>query len=234
MAGRRARSAGKPSAAACGGHRRHPGQAEHGAARASATRARGGPTGGTCRASGSCGRCSATCRRSGDAARGPRRRSPRRQHGGRRGRARAGSPALPGPVRRRGAAPAWPRSRPGHPHGLPRRQPARRRQADHRDPRLRRRARRAGRDGRRRRRLLPARHRAPTPLAPALDVVAGYHAVDPLDGADLELAAEFIVARVVARIIVSQWNALREPANRGYLLRRTPQAIEHFAALRRR
>jgi hydroxylysine kinase len=71
------------------------------------------------------------------------------------------------------------------------------------------------------------------PLAPALDVVSGYHAVDPLDGADLELAAEFIVARVVARIIVSQWNALREPANRGYLLRRTPQAIEHYTALRR-
>jgi len=71
------------------------------------------------------------------------------------------------------------------------------------------------------------------PLAPALDVVAGYHAVDPLNRADLELAAEFIVARVVARIIVSQWNALREPANRGYLLRRTPQAIEHYTALRR-
>ncbi len=71
------------------------------------------------------------------------------------------------------------------------------------------------------------------PLAPALDVVAGYHAVDPLGPADAELAAEFIVARVVARIIVSQWNALREPANRGYLLRRTPQAIEHYTALRR-
>jgi len=71
------------------------------------------------------------------------------------------------------------------------------------------------------------------PLAPALDVVAGYHAVDPLDGADLELVAELIVARVVARIIVSQWNALREPANRGYLLRHTPQAIGQYTALRR-
>ena len=71
------------------------------------------------------------------------------------------------------------------------------------------------------------------PLAPALDVVAGYHAIDPLERADAELAAEFIVARVVARIIVSQWNALREPANRGYLLRRTPEAIEHYNALRR-
>ncbi len=73
----------------------------------------------------------------------------------------------------------------------------------------------------------------PAPLVPALDVVAGYHAADPLTAADLALTAEFIVARTVARIIVSQWNALREPANRGYLLRRTSQAIEHFAALRR-
>jgi hydroxylysine kinase len=72
----------------------------------------------------------------------------------------------------------------------------------------------------------------PGMLAPALDVVAGYHAVDPLSTNDLALVAEFIVARVAARIIVSQWNALREPANRQYLLRRTPQAIEHFAALR--
>lgn len=69
-------------------------------------------------------------------------------------------------------------------------------------------------------------------LAPALDVVAGYHAVDPLSPADVELAAEFIVARIVARIVVSQWNAMREPANAGYLLRRTAQAVEHFAALR--
>jgi hydroxylysine kinase len=69
-------------------------------------------------------------------------------------------------------------------------------------------------------------------LAPALDVVAAYHAADPLGPADLTLAAEFIVARVAARVIVSQYNALREPANRGYLLRRTPQAIGQLAALR--
>lgn len=72
----------------------------------------------------------------------------------------------------------------------------------------------------------------PDLLAPARDVVAGYHAVDPLSSRDLALAAEFITARVAARIIVSQWNALREPANRGYLLRRTPQAVQHLAALR--
>ena len=69
-------------------------------------------------------------------------------------------------------------------------------------------------------------------LAPALDVVAGYHAVDPLSGTDLDLVAEFMVARVATRIIVSQANAAREPANGGYLLRRTPQAIAQFAELR--
>ena len=69
-------------------------------------------------------------------------------------------------------------------------------------------------------------------LAPALDVVVGYHAVDPLSVADLDLVAEFLLARVAARIIVSQSNAAREPANSGYLLRRTPQAVAQLAALR--
>lgn len=69
-------------------------------------------------------------------------------------------------------------------------------------------------------------------LGPALDVIAGYHGVDPLDSADLELVAGLLVGRLAARIILSQWHAMRAPSNRGYLLRRTPQAIEHFAALR--
>ena len=69
-------------------------------------------------------------------------------------------------------------------------------------------------------------------LAPALDVVGGYHAVDPLSRGDLNLVAEFMVARVAARIILSQAHAARDPGNARYLLRRTPAAIAHFAALR--
>ena len=69
-------------------------------------------------------------------------------------------------------------------------------------------------------------------LAPALDVVAGYHAVDPLRPADLPLIRELIALRLATRIVVSQWNAAREPANSGYLLRRTAQAVEHFRTLR--
>jgi hydroxylysine kinase len=69
-------------------------------------------------------------------------------------------------------------------------------------------------------------------LAPALEVVRGYHAVDPLSGSDLDLVAEFMVARVAARIILSQAHAARDPGNARYLLRRTPAAIAHLAALR--
>jgi hydroxylysine kinase len=69
-------------------------------------------------------------------------------------------------------------------------------------------------------------------LAPALEVVRGYHAVDPLSRSDLDLVAEFMVARVAARIILSQAHAARDPGNARYLLRRTPAAIAHFAALR--
>jgi Ser/Thr protein kinase RdoA (MazF antagonist) len=69
-------------------------------------------------------------------------------------------------------------------------------------------------------------------LGPALDVVVGYHAVDPLSSLDLDLVGKFIVARVATRIIVSQANAAREPTNSGYLLRRTSAAIAQLAALR--
>jgi hypothetical protein len=31
---------------------------------------------------------------------------------------------------------------------------------------------------------------------------------------------------------VSQWNAARDPGNQAYLLRRTPEAVEHFGLLR--
>ena len=68
-------------------------------------------------------------------------------------------------------------------------------------------------------------------LAPALDVITGYHAADPLRPADLPLIAELIVVRLATRILVSQWHAAREPANSAYLLRRTPQAIAQFDAL---
>lgn len=68
-------------------------------------------------------------------------------------------------------------------------------------------------------------------LAPALDLVAGYHAVTPLTEAELVLLPDLILGRVVARIIISEWRAERFPENRGYVLRNTPRAWEQLDRL---
>ena len=69
------------------------------------------------------------------------------------------------------------------------------------------------------------------PFGPALDFVAGYHAVTPLTTAELNLLPDLILGRVVARIIISEWRAERFPENRAYVLRNTPRAWEHLHRL---
>jgi hydroxylysine kinase len=69
------------------------------------------------------------------------------------------------------------------------------------------------------------------PFGPALDFVAGYHAVTPLTAAELNLLPDLILGRVVARIIISEWRAERFPENRAYVLRNTPRAWEHLHRL---
>ncbi|HEY2267516.1 MAG TPA: phosphotransferase [Streptosporangiaceae bacterium] len=69
------------------------------------------------------------------------------------------------------------------------------------------------------------------PLGPGLDLVAGYHAVTPLTAAELALLPDLILARVVARIVISEWRAERFPENRAYVLRNTPRAWEQLDRL---
>jgi hydroxylysine kinase len=68
-------------------------------------------------------------------------------------------------------------------------------------------------------------------LAPALDLVCGYHATVPLTAAELGLLPDLILARIVARIVISEWRAERFPENRTYVLRNTPRAWEHLDRL---
>ena len=116
-----------------------------------------------------------------------------------------------------------------------------------RDHRLRRRDRDRAGQRRRHRRRLPAQRRADL-LAPALDLIAGYHATTPLTAAELigdvggcgyhattpltagelDLLPDLILARIVARIIISEWRAERFRENRAYVLRNTPRAWEHL------
>jgi hydroxylysine kinase len=69
-------------------------------------------------------------------------------------------------------------------------------------------------------------------LRPALDLIGGYHATTPLTTAEVDLLPELIGARMLARIVISQWRAARFPENRVYILRNTPRAREHLSRLR--
>jgi Ser/Thr protein kinase RdoA (MazF antagonist) len=68
-------------------------------------------------------------------------------------------------------------------------------------------------------------------FGPALDLMAGYHATTPLTPAELALLPDLILARLVARIVISEWRAERFPDNRRYVLRNTPRAWEHLDRL---
>jgi hydroxylysine kinase len=69
-------------------------------------------------------------------------------------------------------------------------------------------------------------------LAPAVDLIGGYHATTALTPAELDLLPELMLARILARLVISQWRAVRFPANRAYILRNTPRAREQLSRLR--
>jgi hydroxylysine kinase len=74
----------------------------------------------------------------------------------------------------------------------------------------------------------------PDPAAPAIDAIAGYHAVTELSADELGLLPRLIVARMVARVIVPEWRAKQSPANQRYLLRTTARAwtqLNHLLAV---
>jgi hydroxylysine kinase len=68
-------------------------------------------------------------------------------------------------------------------------------------------------------------------IGPALDLIGGYHATTPLTETELNLLPELIGARILARIVISEWRAARFPENRTYILRNTPRAWQHLHRL---
>lgn len=62
-------------------------------------------------------------------------------------------------------------------------------------------------------------------------VVAGYEATLPLQAAEKELLLDLVVARLVQRIVISEWRANKFPSNRDYILRSTEQARQLLAVL---
>ncbi len=62
------------------------------------------------------------------------------------------------------------------------------------------------------------------PLAPALDLVAAYHRVEPFTDAELALLYDLIRLRITIRIVITEWRSVRFPENREYIMRNTPAA----------
>jgi hydroxylysine kinase len=61
-------------------------------------------------------------------------------------------------------------------------------------------------------------------LAPALDVLRGYVAVQPLERREVALIYELLRTRVVTRIVGGEWRTARFPENRAYLGRNVANA----------
>lgn len=81
--------------------------------------------------------------------------------------------------------------------------------------------------------MMPGGH----PLEAAADLVAGYHAVSPLEPAEIDILFDLIATRMVLTVAISGWRAARYPENGSYILRNNPQAwagLERLATLNRR
>lgn len=74
------------------------------------------------------------------------------------------------------------------------------------------------------------------PLESVTDLVAAYHAVYPLTGAEIEILHDLIVTRLVTTIVITDWRAARYPENAAYILRNNGPArrgMNQFARLPR-
>lgn len=81
--------------------------------------------------------------------------------------------------------------------------------------------------------MMPCAH----PLETAADLIAGYHAVSPLEPSEIDILFDLIATRMVLTVTITGWRAARYPENRNYILRNNPQAwagLERLATLSRR
>jgi hydroxylysine kinase len=69
------------------------------------------------------------------------------------------------------------------------------------------------------------------PMGPSIDVLRGYHGLLPLDADEIAVLYDLIRLRVTLRIVITEWRAVRFPANRKYILRSTPRAWEVLARM---
>ncbi|ANN62244.1 phosphotransferase (plasmid) [Mesorhizobium loti NZP2037] len=69
------------------------------------------------------------------------------------------------------------------------------------------------------------------PLAAAGDFIRGFHLVKPISKTEGSVLFKTIMARMVMRIAITEWRAVKFPENRKYILRNTPQVWRQFRVL---
>ncbi|QPF86233.1 phosphotransferase [Bradyrhizobium genosp. L] len=69
------------------------------------------------------------------------------------------------------------------------------------------------------------------PLAPALELIAAYHAVAPLEAHECGILFDLIATRMVMTIVISNIRAARYPENSAYILRNNKQASARLARI---
>ncbi|BEV16693.1 phosphotransferase [Herbaspirillum sp. DW155] len=65
---------------------------------------------------------------------------------------------------------------------------------------------------------------APIPLQALHDVTEGFELVTPLQDVEREHLLDLVLARIVQRLVITEWRASQFPENRSYILRHNPQA----------
>lgn len=71
------------------------------------------------------------------------------------------------------------------------------------------------------------------PLSTVVELVAGYHAVVPLQPEEIRLIPDLMAMRFVMMVTISAWRARRQPDNRAYLLRNHERAWSWLTRLER-
>ncbi|HEY1709526.1 MAG TPA: phosphotransferase [Rhizomicrobium sp.] len=73
--------------------------------------------------------------------------------------------------------------------------------------------------------------RSGDPLAPVLEIVAAYHAVNPLERCECDLLYDLIATRLAMTVLITEWRAARNPENRAYILKNHPTAAAGLVQL---
>jgi hydroxylysine kinase len=71
------------------------------------------------------------------------------------------------------------------------------------------------------------------PIGPAIDLVRGYHGLEPLTVAELEILYDLVRTRIAVRIIIAEFRGRRFPENRTYIVRNLAHSwslLDHMPA----